>query len=764
MMKKTIFILTALAALACTAISCRKEFAEMQQGATGFTVTATIAGGGTAENGTKVSATDDGSSLALRWEQGDKLIGFDNNNNTYGFEVTSVDGGKATLTRIEDGTPAEKGTATTDPADGTTMYMLYVPGKTVENLNLNNPSDILNYDLSTQAVDALPVSMTAKGTVTDGKLDLTFEVQTAIIGIKNPTMENDATTSIILSSTDALNTKVTFILDNNGDLKATYDSGDAETVTKAVNFTSTTPGTNTFIVVCPVTSADLTFTSDKGEAFTKEDKTVEAGKYYYMTPTFESTGREITVSFSGSKNSSFQSYDTEDSFSLAVGDEIAVSNGTQSEVCTIEAGLKFTTNIKGNLTAVYPKTALNATTHNVIPQTTVSATQDGTIAGALVASATIGSGTEAVFSNCSETVVYKIYLPSGTKQLTVRSLPAVGTTTRNGTQVAINSDSSDDAKFTVTVGDGTTALSSPCYVALKAGVQLSDLSFDAATTVNQGSMKGLPENSIKGYDAVTNVKTAETFNANNTTAINTVYTIGDQNWHEYAKIGNYKYATMNIGATSPGDVGLYFAWGEVSGHPVSGNDFDFTDFVHTDTRYHLSFAPASGFASSKAVNAPYSKNASTIGYNKYTSMGSLELMDDAAYVNWGGPWSMSAYTSSGTTTPINLLINGTSSVVTKAWKNKADSGYDAQGELFTNASDSNAKVFLPVSGYGQNTSISGSSSTSTTTKFTVYYWAKNSGSATQAFALIIKSGTVTGQNSSKNYRYYGMPIRPVSSY
>jgi len=39
--------------------------------------------------------------------------------------------------------------------------------------------------------------------------------------------------------------------------------------------------------------------------------------------------------------------------------------------------------------------------------------------------------------------------------------------------------------------------------------------------------------------------------------------------HEYVEIGGLKWATMNVGATSIIDTGLYFAWGDTSGYTAS---------------------------------------------------------------------------------------------------------------------------------------------------------------------------------------------------
>lgn len=75
----------------------------------------------------------------------------------------------------------------------------------------------------------------------------------------------------------------------------------------------------------------------------------------------------------------------------------------------------------------------------------------------------------------------------------------------------------------------------------------------------------------------------------------------DANGYQYVDLGlSVKWATMNVGATSPEDYGNYYAWGETS-----------TKTIYTNSNYN------------------YSDNPSISPLNK-----------DAANVNWGGDWRM----------------------------------------------------------------------------------------------------------------------------
>lgn len=278
-MKRIISAISALAVVAGLSASCQKEMAPDNNSFTvnsGLTVTATIA-----DNGTKVSYAEDAShTLIPTWVVNDIIIGFDGDENTYGYKVTAVNEGVATLAIITEGDFA--GSATVDPADGTQMYMFYAPGK--------KPSDIsgesLTVNIAHQSKDVVSALMMAQATVAGSSLKLSFENKTAIIGIKAPTMATASKnyTGIAVSGT-GINTEVKFEINSEGEFVATYQTPGK--IIKAVDFTSGTDNKTTatvYIVACPLTTAaDLTFTASNGEYFKKTAKTMAAGQYYYMT-------------------------------------------------------------------------------------------------------------------------------------------------------------------------------------------------------------------------------------------------------------------------------------------------------------------------------------------------------------------------------------------------------------------------------------------------------------------------------------------------
>ena len=105
-------------------------------------------------------------------------------------------------------------------------------------------------------------------------------------------------------------------------------------------------------------------------------------------------------------------------------------------------------------------------------------------------------------------------------------------------------------------------------------------------------------------------------------SIKFVENTGSYNGQEYVDLGlSVKWATCNVGATTPEEYGDYFAWGETS----------------TKTTYNWS--------TYKYCNGSYISPIMT-KYCEYSSDGTvdnkttLELTDDAARVNWGGKWRM----------------------------------------------------------------------------------------------------------------------------
>ena len=144
------------------------------------------------------------------------------------------------------------------------------------------------------------------------------------------------------------------------------------------------------------------------------------------------------------------------------------------------------------------------------------------------------------------------------------------------------------------------------------------------------------------------------------------------NGHAYVDFGlpsGTKWATMNVGANSETDYGLYFAWGETQGYTASqvGSDIQFS---WDDYKY--------GTSSSNFTE-----------YNSTDGKTTLDLEDDAAHVNWGGQWHIP------TKEQCEELFN--TEYVTNQWVNDYQ-GSGINGRLFTSVINGNT-MFVPAAGY-----------------------------------------------------------------
>lgn len=143
------------------------------------------------------------------------------------------------------------------------------------------------------------------------------------------------------------------------------------------------------------------------------------------------------------------------------------------------------------------------------------------------------------------------------------------------------------------------------------------------------------------------------------------------NGYEYVDLGlpsGTLWAKCNVGATSPEEIGLYFAWGEVIGYKDinSGKSFSWEDYKYCNGSYDT----LTKYCSSSLVGVVDDKT-------------TLDLEDDAASVNMGGEWRMpNPYEH-------EELINNTTSTWTTI--------NGINGRLFTSNINGNT-IFLPAGG------------------------------------------------------------------
>ena len=174
------------------------------------------------------------------------------------------------------------------------------------------------------------------------------------------------------------------------------------------------------------------------------------------------------------------------------------------------------------------------------------------------------------------------------------------------------------------------------------------------------------------------------------------------NGHEWVDLGlSVKWATCNVGASSPSDYGDYFAWGEIS------------------------------------TKSSYTENNSKT-YNKQMSDIAGNSQYDTARANWGGTWRM----------PTEKEFQELSYQCTWTWTSLG--GHN--GYRVTSKTNGNS-IFLPAAGCRNGTSLISIGSCGD-------YWSAGPDSNTNGSFLSFGLGYVNPQYS-KN-RAFGLSVRPVS--
>ena len=420
--------------------------------------------------------------------------------------------------------------------------------------------------------------------------------------------------------------------------------------------------------------------------------------------------RTISVLFDNSTKATLDGFTPK----FEENDAIRVSNTEKSEERTISVDgsgkATFTTTLSGELTAIYPADAavLSSDTDDAPIASSnnfkVSTSQTGKLTDAIIAKATIAENSS-VATFHGQTAVFRITPGAGPSTRYVEVITAgpeiannvpTGSAFTKYNKIHVETDDGDEVFVSVLVPDG--------------GLKLRDLSF-----ADGSNMK-----------TVIDAKPI---------AANTIYTIkGDSGWDKaYVEIEmtvngdtkKYKWATMNIGATSEADYGYYFFWGGTVGYKRNGSKWVKADVTPEEEL-------TNGFAQ---ANVPHYSGSA---YTKYTGTSGdgktvLELADDAANANWGGSWRMP---TEAEVTALKLLKRGT-----------FGSGY------YFGTSD-NAQIFLPAAGYGSGTDLYNagdrghyrSSSLYTADPSSAYYLFFNSSSA----------------STRSDYRYHGRSVRALS--
>ena len=193
---------------------------------------------------------------------------------------------------------------------------------------------------------------------------------------------------------------------------------------------------------------------------------------------------------------------------------------------------------------------------------------------------------------------------------------------------------------------------------------------------------------------------------------------GYVNGHAYVDLGlSVKWATCNLGATTPAEYGDYFAWGET----ITKTDYSWDTYKYckgtdtTITKYcTISRYGNNGFIDNKIV---------------------LDLEDDAAYVNWGGSWRM----------PTDDELTELREQCKWRWTtHNGVQGYKVVGP-------NGNSIFLPAAGRMDEGTLYYAGSYG-------YYWSSSlsTGSPRYAYYVSFNSGGVDYW-----WRYVGRSVRPV---
>ena len=183
----------------------------------------------------------------------------------------------------------------------------------------------------------------------------------------------------------------------------------------------------------------------------------------------------------------------------------------------------------------------------------------------------------------------------------------------------------------------------------------------------------------------------------------------DYNGHEYVDLGlSVKWATCNVGATTPEEYGDYFAWGEVEPKTTYNRDtykyYDGSNF----TKYT---------GSDKTV---------------------LDPEDDAATVNWGGAWRMPTLGEF-----IELENN-----CTWTWTTQNDvNGYKVVGP-------NGNSIFLPAAGHMDGGTLYDA-------RVIGNYWSSSLDADSPGRAYLVNFGLSDVGWDNGGSRYYGRSVRPV---
>ena len=203
-------------------------------------------------------------------------------------------------------------------------------------------------------------------------------------------------------------------------------------------------------------------------------------------------------------------------------------------------------------------------------------------------------------------------------------------------------------------------------------------------------------------------------------------TTGTEKGHAWVQLwkDGPKWATCNVGATSPDGYGNYYAWGETT-----------TKDTYSSSTYTLS----------KGSSTTMTKYCTSSDYGTVDNKTVLEAVDDAATANWGGNWRMPTY----------YELDKLKTECTWTRYNKSNTEFNGvAGYKVTSNKEgyTDNYIFLPAAG-----GRSGSSLYDVVT--CGHYWSRSLSSfSSSAYCISFEPSKV---NMSNGARYYGRSVRAV---
>ena len=194
---------------------------------------------------------------------------------------------------------------------------------------------------------------------------------------------------------------------------------------------------------------------------------------------------------------------------------------------------------------------------------------------------------------------------------------------------------------------------------------------------------------------------------------------------EFVDLGlSVKWSPFNLGATSPEEFGLYYAWGETDGYSeiTTEKKFNWSDYKFSKETTGNTFKGVTKYNNDSANG-------------DVDNLNSLLPEDDAAYNfdnTWRLPTKEEAQELFDNTTSVWTTVNGVS------------------GKLFTSKINGN-QIFFPSCGYLVNGNLSSVGTSS-------HYYTSDLSNTKSAYFMSITNGS---HNISNSFRCYGRNIRPV---